>query len=160
MKRATPRAGGGLLIREWQHCLQARHIVFRNRYVTVGNLAFTYWNLGRHADALPLEERALAITETTLGPDHPDTATRLNNLATTYRDLGRAAEALPLQQRALAISEMALGPDHPDTASGWATSPSRTGTLAATPTPSPWRSGRWPSPRRPWDPTSPAQPPG
>ncbi|MER5528735.1 tetratricopeptide repeat protein, partial [Streptomyces sp. NPDC002677] len=43
--------------------------------------------MGRHADALPLEERALAISETALGPDHPDTATRLGNLATTFGEL-------------------------------------------------------------------------
>ncbi|MFB6958488.1 tetratricopeptide repeat protein, partial [Streptomyces sp. NPDC056309] len=30
-----------------------------------------------------LEERALQITEATLGPDHPNTATRLSNLANT-----------------------------------------------------------------------------
>jgi tetratricopeptide (TPR) repeat protein len=71
---------------------------------------------GDYARALPLQERALAITETALGPDHPTTATVLANLATTYWDLGRYAEALPLEKRALAITETALGPDHPDTA--------------------------------------------
>src|SRR5689334_7317936 len=44
----------------------------------------------RAADARPLAERALAITEAALGPDHPDVATRLNNLATIVRDLGLA----------------------------------------------------------------------
>ena len=42
----------------------------------------------RPGDALPLQERALAITETALGPDHPTTARRLDNLAVTHRDLG------------------------------------------------------------------------
>ncbi|MGW4823671.1 hypothetical protein ACWEP4_33170, partial [Streptomyces sp. NPDC004227] len=37
------------------------------------------------------EERALQITEVALGPDHPDTALRLNNLARTLSDLGRHA---------------------------------------------------------------------
>ena len=73
----------------------------------------------------PWQQRALAITETALGPDHPDTAIRLGNLAVTYRDLGRPADALPLQERALTITETALGPDHPDTAI-------RLGNLAAT----------------------------
>ncbi|MFD6332067.1 tetratricopeptide repeat protein, partial [Streptomyces niveus] len=71
---------------------------------------------GQARQALPLEQRALAITETALGPDHPDTALRLGNLARTHGALGRHAEALPLDQRALAITEAALGPDHPDTA--------------------------------------------
>ncbi|WP_230205237.1 FxSxx-COOH system tetratricopeptide repeat protein, partial [Parafrankia elaeagni] len=58
---------------------------------------------GRAGEALPLFQRALAITEATYGPDHPDLATRLNNLASALQDLGRAGEALPLFQRALAI---------------------------------------------------------
>jgi hypothetical protein len=37
---------------------------------------------GKYADAIPLAQRALAIREKTLGPDHPDVATSLNNLAT------------------------------------------------------------------------------
>ncbi|MEU3520257.1 tetratricopeptide repeat protein [Streptomyces sp. NPDC006654] len=71
---------------------------------------------GQAVLALPLEERALAITEAALGPDHPDTATCLGNLAGTLSDLGRHADALPLAERALAVTEAALGPDHPDTA--------------------------------------------
>lgn len=50
--------------------------------------------------ALPLLERALAITEAVLGSDHPSTAIRLSNLAATYRDLGHSADALPLKKRA------------------------------------------------------------
>ncbi|MGA9833760.1 MAG: tetratricopeptide repeat protein, partial [Trebonia sp.] len=68
--------------------------------IRLDNLAVTYRDLGRTADALPLQQRALAITETALGPDHPDTAIRLDNLAVTYSDLGRTADALPLEERA------------------------------------------------------------
>ena len=58
-------------------------------------------------------QRALAIEEKALGPEHPDVATSLNNLAELYRDQGKYGEAEPLYQRALAIDEKALGPDHP-----------------------------------------------
>ncbi|MFK0151838.1 tetratricopeptide repeat protein [Streptomyces sp. NPDC090493] len=51
----------------------------------------------------------MAVSEATLGPDHPDTALRLNNLARTLSDLGRHTEAV----RALAVTEAALKPDHP-----------------------------------------------
>jgi len=68
------------------------------------------------ADARPLAERALAIDEAALGPDHPAVATDLNNLAWILRDLGLAGEARPLAERALAITEAALGPDHPTVA--------------------------------------------
>ena len=70
----------------------------------------------QYAEAEPLLDRALAIREKALGPDHPSTATSLNNLAVLYDDQGRYAEAEPLYQRALAIDEKALGPDHPGTA--------------------------------------------
>jgi tetratricopeptide (TPR) repeat protein len=70
----------------------------------------------RYAEAEPLYQRALAIREKALGPDHTDTATGLNNLAVLYDNQGRYAEAEPLHQRSLAIREKALGPDHPDTA--------------------------------------------
>ena len=72
--------------------------------------------LGAYATARPLHERALAICEKALGPDHPDTATSLNNLAVLLRAQGDFAAARPLFERALAICEKALGPDHPNTA--------------------------------------------
>jgi tetratricopeptide (TPR) repeat protein len=67
----------------------------------------------RLAEARPLQERALAISEAAYGPDHPTVATRLNNLALILRDLGQPGEARPLQERALAITETAYGPIHP-----------------------------------------------
>ena len=88
----------------------------RNLGRALNEIALFLSSQGDYARALPLQERALAITEQALGPDHPDTAIRLDNLAAIYRQLGRAADALPLQERALAITEQALGPDHPDTA--------------------------------------------
>jgi len=70
----------------------------------------------RYEQAAPLLQRALAIREQQLGPQHPDTATSLNNLAGLYQAQGKYAEAEPLYQRALAICEQQLGPHHPDTA--------------------------------------------
>ena len=74
------------------------------------------YQAGRYGEAAPLYQRALAIYETALGNDHPDTANSLNNLALTYQFQGRYGEAEPLYQRALAIRETVLGNDHPDTA--------------------------------------------
>ena len=78
--------------------------------------AWELYRAGRYAEVDPLLQRALAIRESQLGPDHPDTATSLNNLALLYHSMGRYAEAESLFQRSLAIIEMHLGPDHPDTA--------------------------------------------
>jgi len=48
--------------------------------VPLGGLAAAMWALGRLEEALPLLQRALAISERTLGPDHPSTATVRSNL--------------------------------------------------------------------------------
>jgi tetratricopeptide (TPR) repeat protein len=66
----------------------------------------------RFSDAEPLHQRALAIRERALGPDHPDVAESVNNLAVLYYHQGKYAEAVLLSQRALAITEKALGPEH------------------------------------------------
>jgi tetratricopeptide (TPR) repeat protein len=72
--------------------------------------------LAAYSQARPLFERALAIRENVLGPEHPDTAMSLNNLALLLRDQGDLAGARPLFERALAILEKTLGPEHRDTA--------------------------------------------
>src|SRR6266567_2328579 len=78
--------------------------------------AFYLHERAQYPEAEPLYQRALAISEQALGPNHPDTATNLNNLAGLYKSQGKYEQAEPLYQRALAIREQALGPNHPDTA--------------------------------------------
>jgi CHAT domain-containing protein/tetratricopeptide (TPR) repeat protein len=58
---------------------------------------------------------ALDADETTLGPNHPGTATGLDRLARMLVSQGRYAEAEPLLRRALKIDELAL-PHSPHTA--------------------------------------------
>ena len=70
----------------------------------------------RPAEARPLAERALAITEAALGADHPTVASDLGSLAGILQDLGQPDQAQPLAERALAIDEAAHGPDHPTVA--------------------------------------------
>jgi hypothetical protein len=62
----------------------------------MSNLADTYADLNRHADALRLREETLAIRKRVLPPDHPDTLLSTNNLAGSLIQLGRGAEAIPL----------------------------------------------------------------
>jgi tetratricopeptide (TPR) repeat protein len=68
--------------------------------------------LAASAQARPLLERALEISEKALGPQHPVTAAWLNNLANAVPN----RSARPLHERALAIREKAFGPKHPMTA--------------------------------------------
>jgi tetratricopeptide (TPR) repeat protein len=69
---------------------------------------------GKYADAVSLAQRALALRENALGPNHSDVATSLSWLAGVYQAQGRYAETEPLYQRSLAIQEKALGRDHPE----------------------------------------------
>ena len=75
-----------------------------------------FYGRAAYAEARPLYERALAIREKTLGPEHPDTAESLNNLAGPLFAQGDHAGARSLLERALAIREKTLGPEHPGTA--------------------------------------------
>lgn len=71
---------------------------------------------GDYTRTLPLYEQALAIKQTVLGENHPDTATSLNNLAALYDSQGDYARALPLYEQALAICQTVLDENHPNTA--------------------------------------------
>lgn len=71
---------------------------------------------GKYDEAVPLAERALALREKALGPEHPLVASALNNLASLHDAKGDYAKAEPLYLRAAAIWEKALGPDHPELA--------------------------------------------
>ncbi|HLG77519.1 MAG TPA: tetratricopeptide repeat protein, partial [Ktedonobacteraceae bacterium] len=75
-----------------------------------------FYERAQYEEAEPLSQRALAIREQVLGPEHPATATSLNTLAALYWAQGKYEQAEPLSQRALAIREQVLGPEHPDTA--------------------------------------------
>ena len=72
---------------------------------------------GQLSEALPPVERALALREKALGPEHPEVALNLMALARLYSSVeSKIAESEPLYLRALAIQEKTLGPDHSDTA--------------------------------------------
>jgi tetratricopeptide (TPR) repeat protein len=71
-----------------------------------------------YAGSEPLLRCALAIAETSLGPDHPNVARSLDNLAMLLAATNRHSEAETLHRRALAINEMSFGRDHPEIATG------------------------------------------
>ena len=70
------------------------------------------YQAGKYAEATPIAERMLGLTERRFGPDHPQVGTSLNDLALLYRTQGRYADAEPLYKRDLGIVEKAFGPDH------------------------------------------------
>jgi tetratricopeptide (TPR) repeat protein len=79
------------------------------------NLAKLLRAQGDYAAARPLHERALAIYERALGPEHPHTAAGLRNLGKLFQAEGNLAEARPHFERAITILAQRLGSDHPDT---------------------------------------------
>ena len=72
--------------------------------------------MARYAEAEPLYERSIAVSEKALAPEHPAVGTSVNNLGMLYQLQGRYADAERLYRRGLAIREKALGADHPDVA--------------------------------------------
>jgi len=72
------------------------------------------------ARAERLLERAQAIWESALGPEHRDVARVLTARGAIHWRAGEPDRARPLFERALAIWEEALGPEHPAVAAGLA----------------------------------------
>jgi tetratricopeptide (TPR) repeat protein len=69
------------------------------------NLAVSYDDLGRHADALKLREETLALRKLKLGPDHPDTLLSQTNVAKALMNAGRAADGAVLARQAAELWE-------------------------------------------------------
>jgi CHAT domain-containing protein len=68
---------------------------------------------GKYSEAIAPADRALALLEKALGPNHPNVADSLDNLAGLYKAQGAFTKAERLLVRALDIREKALGPNHP-----------------------------------------------
>jgi len=66
------------------------------------------------AEAQKDYERALAIQEKQLGPNHADTVQTVTDVAICYLDQGKNEQGRPLLERALREQEHQLGPDHED----------------------------------------------
>jgi tetratricopeptide (TPR) repeat protein len=71
--------------------------------ISLNNLAWLYKAQGKYAEAEPLYNRALAIVEKALGPEHPNVAQSLENYAGLLRETGRVSKADLLEIRAKAI---------------------------------------------------------
>src|SRR6185503_659873 len=70
---------------------------------------------GKHAESLPIFERALEVSLRKLGPAHPLTLDAAVNVAGVQRRLGKSAEATATLEMVHAGDSKLYGPDHPDT---------------------------------------------
>lgn len=78
-------------------------------------LAKTYYALGLHQDAIPLQEKVRDNYLSVSGPQQPETLTALHVLATSYVRAGRRDEATQIQEDVLKQRRKLLGSEHPDT---------------------------------------------
>jgi hypothetical protein len=67
---------------------------------------------GRGGEAVPHLEKALALQERVLGPEHPEVVRTLDRLAWAQATFERTQEALRTATRALGLCERLLGPEH------------------------------------------------
>jgi len=82
----------------------------------LGDQAAQLYRAGHFQEAIPLAERALAINEKLLGPEHPLIAGSLKDVALAYRAAGAYAKAESCLERALRIVEKLVGPNDAATA--------------------------------------------
>ncbi len=107
---ALPIASRGLAILER---ILGEHRRVATALNTLGGVAA---DGGDYALARSYYERAIAIYEKVLGPEHPETAFPIHNLGHCYLETGEPERALPLYERALAIRLESLGSEHIDVA--------------------------------------------
>jgi serine/threonine protein kinase/tetratricopeptide (TPR) repeat protein len=78
-------------------------------------LGETYSGLGLLSMAVEQLEKALAVQQAALGPNHPDTLKTVYEVAVAYQEADRFDDAMPRFEEALKLYRAKLGPDHPDT---------------------------------------------
>jgi tetratricopeptide (TPR) repeat protein len=81
----------------------------------MGNLANSYSDLDRHAEAVQLLEETLAFRKRVLPETHPDIGAAMSDLAILYENLGQNVKALQSHEAALVIFRRALPQGHPRT---------------------------------------------
>ncbi len=80
--------------------------------LSLSDLGFLYRQVGNLAQAETTDRRALTLTTSTFGEQHPHMATALQNLAHVYESLGEFAQAEPLYRRSLEVrKKVNLQPD-------------------------------------------------
>lgn len=78
-------------------------------------IADRYSDLAMFAEALPLQEKALATRRKVLGDDHIDTLTSINNMGVLLQWWGKLSEAEPYLRECLERKRRVLGDDHRET---------------------------------------------
>ena len=80
--------------------------------MSTSNLGLALLAQGKHAEAEPQIEAALARYRALFGPSHPTVAAVLSNLGQAHVRAGRVERGLTLLREALALKESSLGREH------------------------------------------------
>lgn len=99
-----------------ERALEMARRVSDNVIQIMRTLARAYSHAGRTADAIKLQEEAVALAKARSGSSHPNTLETMLGLIVLYFQEGRVAEALPVGEETLEKSRRALGENHPTTA--------------------------------------------
>jgi serine/threonine protein kinase/Tfp pilus assembly protein PilO len=103
MREALDRAGARIGQR-----FQGQPLVEAAIRTSIGN---AYRQLHSFPQAVPHLERAVALREAHLGPDHPDTLASMDSLAHACQWSGRHQQSIALRQRMLENNTAKFGPD-------------------------------------------------
>ncbi len=79
----------------------------------MSNLAGTYSALGRHQDALAMQEKTLEFQRRVLPENHPDIGLSCFNVGFSCYKVGDLHRALQFAREALRIFQATLPPSHP-----------------------------------------------
>jgi hypothetical protein len=79
----------------------------------MGNLAATYSKLGRHQDAVVLQEKTLEFRRRVLPANHPDIGQSCFNISLIYHQAGDFHHAIEMSHETLRIFQATLPPSHP-----------------------------------------------
>ncbi len=80
---------------------------------SMGNLAAMYSNLGRHQDAVVLQEQTLEFLRRALPENHPDIGISCFNIGSSYGRAGDFHRGFERAREALRILRAVLPPSHP-----------------------------------------------
>jgi tetratricopeptide (TPR) repeat protein len=70
--------------------------------------------MGEYSKVLSSHEKALAIQQQSLPPNHPDLAMSYNNIGLVYENMSNYSKALSFYERAVDIGQRSLPSNHPN----------------------------------------------
>jgi tetratricopeptide (TPR) repeat protein len=79
----------------------------------MNNLALSYSELGRHQDAVVLQEKTLEFRRRVLPENHSDIGESCVNISISYQQAGDFRRAIEMAREALRIFQATLPPSHP-----------------------------------------------